>query len=216
MIKLAPATGGMFDFWEKAGLLTPLTFRSFVASLARGVGTRNGNAPGFVWPPSAPSPSAPRIRSLVRILATALSHVGLATRPRPETKPSHGAPGKLQLIAETLLNRARALRDRPMGFSALILGANCSTDALELIGARTPNIALEALSLKHEFELALECEFSGAEYHIDVRARLDEIANDTWHLAQWLDPKQTERAAANAQMRIFSRLVRICAMQRFR
>ena len=97
-------------------------------------GTRVGNSPCFRWP-----------------LVSGTSN----------SSPSHGAPGKLILVAETLLHRIEVLKANASNTADLIHGAVLAGDAAELLAGRTPILTLSALALKHEFETRAECEFRG-------------------------------------------------------
>ena len=204
-------TGGMYDFWIRAELMKrPNEIVRALQTFFWGTPatSREAFAKDFDWPPPAPDRWRMRLLRFTRSIRQWLVKRGWV-KERPKPRPQHGAPGKLQLIAERMIQRARQIRSAPADYQSLVLGATWSTDALELIGAKTPTTALDALRLKHEFELAYECQFSGAEYHIDVRSRVAEISAETWHLAQWLDPDNTERANANAKMRILSGMVAV-------
>lgn len=144
-----------------------------------------GYAPDFQWPPE------PKI-----------------TNDLGEKAP-HGAPGKVLLIAEWLLTRARSILDDSPGFTDIIRGAVMATDALELTGLRTPTVAVEALRLKHQFEVLAECKFSGVEYHIPIEERLKEIRRDVYAISRWFGRKKRREASMNAQMAILTSLVRV-------
>jgi hypothetical protein len=146
-------------------------------------GQRVGNVLGFQWPPS---------------------FFGVVDEPE-----GHGAPGKLMLIADTLMQRARALMDRADNIRIAVQGAVLATDALELTGGRTPTTAFDALSLKHRFEMLAECQFSGVEYHIHITPRIAEIALETSAIARWFHREQQTTAKLNAEMSMLSELVGI-------
>lgn len=145
-----------------------------------------GNAPGFYWPPGPPG-----------YADEATGHTG------------HGAPGKLLLVAEVLIRRAEALLKKVECVGDAVQGAVLATDALELTGGRTPTTAIEALSLKHRFEVLAECQFSGVEYHIKIKPRIEEIALETRAISLWFHKRQRASAVLNAQMHILNQLVRI-------
>jgi len=170
---------GMFDLWAKARL-----YRKQAGT------ARRGDAPGFVWPP--PYPSRQR-----------RSDDG--TTPRQDSR--HGTPGKLMLIAETLIGRARALLDRVETVGDAVQGAVLATDAMELTGGRAPTTAIEALSLKHRFEVLAECQFSGVENHLSIAPRLEEIEGETTAICRWFARRQRRSATLNARMHIFNQLV---------
>jgi hypothetical protein len=122
----------------------------------------------------------------------------------------HGAPGRLLQIAEFLINRAeKILSEGATSVHEAVTGAVLATDALELLGDRTPTTATQALDLKHNLEVTAECQFSGVEYHIEIQDRLDEIKKESEVLAGWFHPDQKKSAAWNAEMHIVNRIVRI-------
>jgi len=122
----------------------------------------------------------------------------------------HGSPGRLLQVAESLIERAeQILSDGPHTVRQAVTGAVLATDALELLGDRTPTTATQALDLKHNLEVTAECQFSGVEYHIEIQDRLDEIEDECEVLAGWFHPDQKNAATWNAEMHIVNRLVRI-------
>lgn len=191
-IVLKPASG-MFDLWFQAGLLrAPLgsssgSTQDHLEFLRNGGRLRIGNAPGFFWPP----------------------HPQRSCSVGKLSGKGHGAPGKLLLVAELLVERAEALRDRVRSVAEAVLGATLATDALELTGGRTPTTAIEALSLKHQFEVLAECQFSGVEYHIKIAPRIEEIALEIDAISLWFGEWQRPSARLNARMHILNQLIRI-------
>jgi len=143
---------------------------------------RPGNAPGYCWPPLKPATDATDIRG-------------------------HGAPGKLLLVAEKLIDRAGAALDRVRSVEDAVRGAVLATEALELTGGRTPTTAIEALSLKHRFEILAECQFSGVENNLSIKRRLDEVYQNTTAICGWFTSRQRQNAILNARMHILNQLV---------
>lgn len=148
--------------------------------------TRRGTAVGFVWPPPRESFT--------------------------DTEHGHSSPGVLLVIAEKLIERAGKLTDSRTITDA-IRGAVLATDALEILGCRTPTVAVEALRLKHYFEVLAECQFSGVEHHIHLEDRLKEIQRDVREIGHWFGRKQRTAAALNAEMMILLCLVRLLQAQ---
>jgi hypothetical protein len=146
----------------------------------RGPMARIGNACGFDWPPP-----------------------GVKT---PSADDTHGAPGKLMLVAETLLRRAEAIRDRANTVEELVKGAVLANDAAEILGGRTPTLTLQALALKHEFEVRVECAFIGTGYHFAVAGRIREIALEVEAVARQYAAPADQFAALDAQIVILNRL----------
>lgn len=121
----------------------------------------------------------------------------------------HGAPGKLLLVADALIQRAENMFVNVKTVGEAVQGAVLATDALELTGGRTPTTAFDALSLKHQFEVTAECQFSGVEYHIQIKPRLQEIAEEIAVIGRWFHSSQRINATLNAEMHILNQLVRI-------
>jgi hypothetical protein len=168
---------------KPVGGLFDLWQRSGLASVRLGASEKNGVGAGFVWPPAQRSGGA---------------------------DTGHSAPGRLLLVAETLIRRAHALRDRALhSVSDAVRGAVMATNALELLGDRTPTTSVEALSLRHQFEVIAECQFSGVEYHIMIEPRMAEIRREIRALSRWFHPRQQWEAATNGEMAILNALVRI-------
>lgn len=148
------------------------------------IGQHRGHAPGFVWPPQE------------QVMANA--------------DGGHSAPGRLLLIAERLIERARRHTGEQIeSMSDAIFGAVLAIDAVELVGDRTPTTAIEALKLKHQFEIEAECFFSGVEYHIAIRSRMQEITSEVTALSRWFSQENRIRASQNAEMRIISNITRV-------
>lgn len=170
---------GIFDLRNKARLEQELKWVSDEGKTIRGV------AEDFHWPPPKH-----------------LMEGGEVT--------GHGSPGRLLQIAEFLISRAeKSLSEGVTSVQEAVTGAVLATDALELLGDRTPTTATQALDLKHNLEVTAECQFSGVEYHIEIQDRLDEIKKESEVLAGWFHPDQKKSAAWNAEMYIVNRLVRI-------
>nr|VFJ87190.1 MAG: hypothetical protein BECKH772A_GA0070896_1000247 [Candidatus Kentron sp. H]VFJ88840.1 MAG: hypothetical protein BECKH772B_GA0070898_1000243 [Candidatus Kentron sp. H]VFJ95087.1 MAG: hypothetical protein BECKH772C_GA0070978_1000194 [Candidatus Kentron sp. H] len=177
-------TSGLFDLWKKRGLLYRVPRNEPCK--------RPGNALGFFWPPAPPPSKGPRQED-----------------GQPQQEGGHGAPGRLLLIADRLIERAGVLIGKVTSVGEAVQGAVLATDALELTGGRTPATAIEALSLKHRFEVLAECQFSGVGHHIEMEPRMDEIALETESISQWFDKSQRKKAALNGEMHILNELVRL-------
>jgi len=137
-----------------------------------------GYADGFDWPPKKEN----------------LAEVG-------GESPGHSAPGRLLMIANTLIERCERLLPKVKSVKDAVLCAVLATDALELLGNRTPTTAMEALRLKHIAEVTAECQFSGIEYRIEVNDRLKELQRDARVIGHWFGPKRRKMAAMNAEMK---------------
>lgn len=154
--------GGIFDLWKKADLFLLLPKKKY-SHLRRenktyGHSVREketyshpGLAPGFFWPPPS-------------------------SNQREEN--NHSAPGKLMLVAKHLIRRADNMRPTANTVEESVLGAVLATDALELLRYQTPTLALQALCLKHEFEVKAEVAFLGVGHHFELNRRLDELEKE--------------------------------------
>jgi len=121
----------------------------------------------------------------------------------------HSSPGTLKMLAEHMLERAERMLSNVQSVADAVKGAVLANDALELLGTRTPTLAIEALRLKHQFEVLAECQFSGVEYHLPLHGRLAEIRRDVHVISKWFGYKQRKSAAMNAEMAILTTLVRV-------
>jgi hypothetical protein len=143
-------------------------------------GNRSGNAQGFVWPP--------------------IFYQG-------GTTGGHGSPGKLSLVATTLLRRAREIRKSADTVTDFIRGAVLAMDATELLGGKTPTLTLAGLALKHEFEVKAECAFLGAGYHFGLNVRIEELCAEVAAVTQWFYEKNQHKSALDANTSILNLLV---------
>jgi hypothetical protein len=112
----------------------------------------------------------------------------------------HSAPGRLLMIATHMIKRCEKLLPSVKSVQDAVLCAVLATDALELLGNRTPTTAMDALRLKHLAEVTAECQFSGVEYKIEMKARLKELQRDAEHIGRWFDRRRQKMAAMNAEM----------------
>jgi hypothetical protein len=154
-------------------------------------------------------------RNLIRVRIDGKRFPGVAAEYRwPPIKTflhspqehTHSAPGVLQTISDSLVERAQTIRRDVVSVKDAIRGAVLAIDALELLAGRTPTISLDALSLKHEFEVIAECQFSGAEYHVTLTPRFDEIRRDLSVIGRSFHPTQQESAVLNGEIKIISKL----------
>jgi len=146
--------------------------------------TRRGTAPDFVWPP-------PKCDG----------HDG---------DTGHSAPGRLLQMATHMIIRCEAmLMEGVHTVPDAVRCAVLATDALELLGDRTPTTAMDALKLKHMAEVTAECQFSGVEYHIEIKPRLMEIQKEARSLSRWFHHRRKTMAAMNAEMTTVIEVMRI-------
>ncbi len=141
---------------------------------------RPGNAPGFIWPPS-------------------FSEEG--------TAEGHGSPGKLTLIATTLLYRANAIKKSAGFASEFIRGAVLALEAAELLCGKTPHTALSLITLRNELEARAECAFVGAGYHFSLETRLKELDAEVASITRWYHEEVRKRSTLAAKASILNSLV---------
>ena len=171
--------GGMFDLWQKAGLFD----RLIPDERSQMSGQRRGSAKGFFWPPKP-------------------------TGGGSETG-GHSAPGKLMILAQHLVRRAEALRDSAHTVEDCLHGAVLATDALELLRSPTPTLALQALELKHEFEVKAEVAFLGVGHHFDLKLRFKELKEEVHVAARFFQKGRRRAAELDALVSIGNRLMLI-------
>ena len=143
-----------------------------------------GYAPGFIWPPDPVAPT-------------------------DKVRHGHSAPGKLLEISNHLRARAERILSGSLSVEDSILAAVLATDALELLGERTPTSALEALALKHRAEVTAECQFYGTRFHLSIEPRLKELHAEVQRIGEWFSPKIKDEANANAELGILCKLAAI-------
>ena len=141
-----------------------------------------GYAEGFRWPPK---------------------------RSQMADSHGHSSPGALAAVAEKLVDRAERLLPDVRCVPDALKGAVLATDALELLGCRTPTLSFQALRLKHLFEVKAECQFAGVEHHMHLAMRVHEIERDVKAISDWFSHRHKHRAALNAEMQILIELIRI-------
>jgi hypothetical protein len=145
-------------------------------------GRRRGLAPEFYWP-----------------------------KKPEESESGHSTPGRLLVVADRLIARAERLLPVVQSVPHAVRGALLATDAMELLGNKTPTTSLEALALKHHFEVLAECQFVGMQQHMDVRARMKDIQREMEALSGWFGTKKRQRTAAvwNAELSILNKLIEV-------
>jgi len=132
-------------------------------------------------------------------------------KPGPNTEEAggHSAPGRLLLIAEKLIDRARKILDEANTVQDCIHGALLALEAQELLGYKTPTTCLEAIALKHQLEVKAECMFYGVGYNIDMKNRFKEIEGEVKAVSEWFHPSVRKKSYLNAQLGIITELVEI-------
>jgi hypothetical protein len=140
-----------------------------------------GKAEGFKWPP-------------------VIEH--------RQSGSSHSAPGRLLLVADSMIARAQLLLKNGQSVSEAVYGAVLALGAQEYLGYRTPTTSLDAIALKHQLEVLAECMFYGVEYHLDTKRRFSEIEKEMESVGTWFRSKTREVSKVNAKLGIISDLVR--------
>jgi hypothetical protein len=181
-ISFKPASG-LYTLWKELGLDRDWNTSGPHAWNERMRNQHHGLAPGYFWPPEARE----------------------GDREQQEDE-GHSSPGRLLHIAEHLLDRANAsIKDVNTATEAL-RGAVLATQALELLGGKTPTVSVEALLLKHAFEVTAECQFPGVEYHLNLKERLADIKANIASLSGWLNQGRRKDFTLNAEAQILSKL----------
>jgi len=121
----------------------------------------------------------------------------------------HGAPGRILELTNRLIARAGQVLPSISTAQAAVYGAVLASDALELLAGFTPTASLEALSLKHQFEVFAECQFLGVEGSFDVRSRAKELRREIRSVAHWYDARIRRFAEWNAEAVVLRRLIRV-------
>lgn len=123
----------------------------------------------------------------------------------------HSTPGRLLQIAEFLIWRAKEKREDVNTVPEAVECAVFAIHAQELLGGKTPTASLDALMLRHEFELRAECEFAGVQNSLEVSQRMEAVNDDVRHLALYFgaNKKQRKITAVNGEIAILGRLVEI-------
>ncbi len=172
---------GIHGIWSETGLSSQLEWFDPNDQGRRRVAVGEG----YVWPPMRPREG------------------------EPIAPGGHSAPGRLLQVAEHLIHRAEKLVGEVKNTQDAVRGAVIATDALELIGCRTPTLARDALELRHRFEVLAECQFGGVEYNLDLRPRFAEIRRDVEAIGDWFGPDHKRLSAMNGELSIISRLATI-------
>jgi hypothetical protein len=120
----------------------------------------------------------------------------------------HSAPGRLFAVAQLLVARSRKLLAAATSVRDAIHAAVLAIDAKELLGGRTPTVAFEAIALQQEAEVVAESLFVGVQHNLDVKRRLQDIAEEVEYVSLWVDRRYRKRSALNARLAIVEQLAR--------
>ncbi len=119
----------------------------------------------------------------------------------------HSAPGRLLLIADRLLSRARRiLADGPSNPEQALYGATLALNAKEYLGHRTPTASLTALAVQHELEVIAESMFHGVAYHPRLKRRFEELQGELDYAAGWFRKRTRKRAKLDVGVTIAGKL----------
>ncbi len=129
------------------------------------------------------------------------------TSPRSTFYTGHSAPGRLLEIAERLLYRTELNSEHVHTVPEAVYGATLALEAQEYLGHRTPTTSLQALALKHKFEVNAECLFYGVAQNKEVKKRFSEIEREIDSIGRWLNPETRKAAQMDAEMSIVSKLM---------
>jgi hypothetical protein len=160
--------GGIVELWREAKQM-----RAVVS------GERQGNAPGFEWPPRYPATADAK---------------------------GHGAPGRLGLVSELLLRRALTAQREAKFVQDFLTAAVVAGDAAELVGAVTPTLAFSAITARHELEVQAECVFGAAGLGLSVKERAAEIASEVGRISELFREDGRPRVVAATRSVILNRL----------
>lgn len=101
----------------------------------------------------------------------------------------HSVPERIPLIAHRLLSRAEALLEsHASNLHACLSGVTMALDARELLGLNAATTFLKATAFIHEFEVQIECIFSGAPYNLDAESRVKEIDDTVKSVSANVEP----------------------------
>ncbi|MEZ6138707.1 MAG: hypothetical protein R3C53_27800 [Pirellulaceae bacterium] len=126
-----------------------------------------------------------------------------------ERYDGHGSPGKLALVAQKLIDRARYTAINATSTSDFIMSAVMANDAFELLGGKTPTMSLEAIKIKHVAEVRAECTFVGAGFHFDLNDRFAEIYEFVHSTCRWYHQSVRKYAELDARATICNELVKV-------
>ncbi len=192
-ILLKPLSG-IFDLWKKARLFPVQncvddsdSWNKKLSGVLRFNFLKNRKefpvfAEGFIWPP--------------------------VHEPDPEKKGSHSAPGRLLEIAERLIERAEKILTDVKNIPDAIQAAVLALEAKELLADRTPETALQALSVQHQAEILAESMFHGGKFDLNVKDRFKEIQKEVQAISRWFNPERRKFSELNTQLTLIEDLAK--------
>jgi hypothetical protein len=132
-----------------------------------------------------------------------------APPPAGLANDGHSAPGRLLMVAEFLVARARQRLQAHRDLEDAVAAAVMARDAIRLLGGKTPTTAIEALSILHRSECTIECSSHGVaqDYAIDVR--LAGIQAELDRIGLHFDRKHRRACVLDAEVGIVNELIQI-------
>ncbi|MBI2240130.1 MAG: hypothetical protein HYU59_04915 [Magnetospirillum gryphiswaldense] len=124
-----------------------------------------------------------------------------------EGGPNHSAPGRLLRIADVLIARAERLLKHAQSVQVAIHGAVLASDAFELLGGLTPTTSLKVLTLRHQFEVLVECNSHGVSNNFDVDSRLTEFSRHAKNVTDAYPRTKKKSARLNAEITMVGKLI---------
>lgn len=121
---------------------------------------------------------------------------------------NHSAPGRLMVVAESLLDRAEKLLNNGSNVPDAIHSATLALEAKELLGCHTPTLAIQALSLQHQAEITAESAFFGVEYSLQLEDRFEDIKAEAKTIAEWFAPRIITKQQLNIRLSIIEQLAK--------
>lgn len=133
-----------------------------------------------------------------------------ATPKKEEKNDGHSAPGKILLISEKLIDRAKKIyHNEAQSVKDCIYGATLALEARNLLSYKTPTTCLESIALRHKLEVKAECLFYGVGYNIDVKNRFRELEGEIQTISKWFNPSVKESSSLNARMSVITEVMQI-------
>lgn len=122
------------------------------------------------------------------------------------TATPHGAHGRIIVMAEAMVRRARQLLSESPSLHDKLRVAVASADAYRLLDGRSPMLAAEALYLRHIAEVSVVAGEVGARSRLDIRPRLEAIERSLEAIADRVPDAGRKLFATNAQVKIVTAL----------
>lgn len=115
---------------------------------------------------------------------------------------NHASPGMALAVATSLIRRAERMKGSVTDVEGAIHAAVLATCAYELLGHKTPAVSIEALALRHYFEVEAECEFPGIRAKFDMKDRYTDFHNSMWQICRTSQGRVRESLFASGMAEI--------------